>query len=217
MWEVTKDLAVLPKQILVYKLTIKLSKCALFQDLVSFLGTIVFSAGHKSRQRRKRLSKNWQTPSSLGVIRSFIRTCTFLINFKPSLSAITSSLYATAARSSFEWNQKYQQEFEAVNILILFALVIRHADSNRSFVIACDASYFAIASVLLQAENKGVKRPVGYFSRKLAAEEIKTIIYDEDLIEVVEFLSHCRYHLIGAHHEFTFRTDHKALLYYRQP
>lgn len=153
---------------------------------MSLLGNIVFSDGYAIAPGKKAANRDWQTPVSLGELRSFIGTCTFLKIFALSLSAIASPLYAAAARSTFDWNPKGHQEFEAVKALFLSAPVLHHADGNHPFIVSCDASNFSITSALLQADNEGVERPLGYFSKKLSAEELTTMIYDKKLMAVVE-------------------------------
>ena len=212
-----QHLALVLERMLKFNLTIKLSKCAFFQKSVSFLGNIILKDGHAIAPEKEAAIRDWQKPTTVSELRSFIGTCTFLKKFTPRLSELAAPLYAAACAKVLKWTPQCDQAFEAVKNLFLCAPILRHADGNKPFILACDSSNFAIAGVLLQADDDDVEHPVGYFSRKLQSEELNAMIFDKELMAVVESIAHWRYHLQGARHEFKVRTDHKALLYYRAP
>lgn len=156
-----KHLSLVLEHILAYNLTINLRKGAFFKESVFFLGNIGFKGGQSISPEKKAAIRNFQTSCTLEDLLIFIETCKFLKNFTPRLSEIAAPLYAAAACSSIEWNPKCQQEFNEFKALFLKSPVLLHADNQRLFILTCDASNFAIASVILQADGEGVERLMG--------------------------------------------------------
>ena len=79
---------------------------------------------------------------------------------------------------------------------------------NREFILATDASNFAIGAVLSQGEI-GKDLPVAYASRTINESELKYSVIEKELIVIVWSVKHFRHHLFGR--RFTIVTDHKPL------
>ena len=72
-----------------------------------------------------------------------------------------------------------------------------------------DASKYQLGCALLQEQDDGRLRPVGYWSRTLQPAEKNYSTSERECLGVVWSILHLRPYLEG--HRFTVRTDHEAL------
>lgn len=77
----------------------------------------------------------------------------------------------------FEWGPEKQQAFEAIKELFVSPAVLRHANTSKPFIVACNASKVAMGAVLLQ-EHQGKEHPVAYYSQNFKDAERNWVIYD---------------------------------------
>ena len=110
-----------------------------------------------------------------------------------------------------------QSAFDSVKEILSKAPVLSHPNSTSPFILENDASNFAVGAVLLQADEKGVEKPVCYFSQKMTHAETNYPIYNMELLEIVAAFGEWQYYLLYARHMVTIRTDHKALEYHKAP
>ena len=181
---------------------------------MAFLGNIILENGHAISPKKEAAIRSWKTPTSLTQLRSFLGTCNFLKRFTPHLSDSAAPLYAACGKSSFSWSDKLEAAFQLVKSIMLSSTILRHMDPSKLFVLLTDTSKFAIASVLLQEDNEGFERLVGYFSQKMDSHKLNYMIYEKELLAAVELLLYWQHHLQSARHPFIVCTDHKALTYY---
>jgi hypothetical protein len=79
-------------------------------------------------------------------------------------------------------------------------------DFEKNFVVDCDASSMGFGAVLHQGAG-----PVAFFSRPFAAQHLKLVAYERELIDLVQAVRHWWPYLWG--HHFAIRTDHYSLKY----
>ena len=198
-------------------LFIKPSKCEFFKKEVTWLGNMVLAEGHAVSPSKTEAILNWSTPTTQKQVRCFLGTVIFLKKFSPAISQLAAPLHPlTGNGAKFVWNQEHQAAFEALKQAFVSTPVLRHADVDKPFIVACDSSDVALGAVLLQ-EHDGVEHPVAYFSKKLGQAEQAWMIYDKELAAVHQALLHWRHLLQGARHEFIVRTDHQSLTFFRKP
>jgi hypothetical protein len=86
--------------------------------------------------------------------------------------------------------------------------VLAHPEFDKSFILSCDASNYAISAILSQ-EHEGKERPLSFASRTLNNHEINYNTTEKELLEVVFGIQTHRCFLYGR--RFKFITDHAAL------
>ena len=89
------------------------------------------------------------------------------------------------------------------------APVLAYYDASRPTELWTDASDGAIGGALLQRDEKGAWRPVGYYSRRLSASEVKYGVYHKELLAIRDCLLAFRYYLVGI--SFVCKTDHHSI------
>ena len=84
------------------------------------------------------------------------------------------------------------------------APVLRQPRFKDPFIIDCDASAYAIGTVLQQEGEKGKLHPVAFLSRTLDTTQRNWDIYDKELYAVVHALETWRPYIVGNVHVTTF-------------
>ncbi|KAJ4442427.1 hypothetical protein ANN_04013 [Periplaneta americana] len=112
----------------------------------------------------------------------------------------------------FVWGDIHQAASDRLKKALCSDLVLRLPDFSKPFVLQCDASDLAIASVLNQ-DIGGELAPIGYASRKLTPLENKYPIYERECLAVIFGCEKFRSFLENK--EFVVHTDSEALSYLR--
>lgn len=58
-------------------------------------------------------------------------------------------MYAACAANKFQYDKRCEETFECIKALLLTNSFLLHTDSQKQLILACDASNFFIAAVLL--------------------------------------------------------------------
>jgi hypothetical protein len=90
-------------------------------------------------------------------------------------------------------------------------------DVSTPFFVMSDTSLTATGAMLMQKDSNGDLHPCAYLSKTLSSAERNYDIYDRKLLTVIHALEEWRHYLLGTAHVVTVLTDHKNLMYFRQP
>lgn len=88
----------------------------------------------------------------VGYYRSFCK------NFLSVVAPLTDQV-------KFVWSDKAHCAFENVKSFLCCSPVLAAPQFDQPFVLQVDASYVGAGAVMLQADKKGVERPVGFYSK----------------------------------------------------
>jgi hypothetical protein len=108
------------------------------------------------------------------------------------------------------WITEHEDAFGAVKESLLHAPILALPDPDRPFSVVCDASDFAIACALLQADAEGRERVIAFESRQFKAAEKNYPVHDKELFAMKYALVKFRVHLLGSK-PFVIFTDHASL------
>ena len=187
-------------------------KCEFFQREVAFLGHVVSERGVAVQQHKVEAVTNWPQPRNKREVRAFLVLTGYYRKFIPEYSAIASPLTDLTRESvRFEWREKEQAAFDALKLRLTSAAVLAHPDASRQYVVATDASGFALSGVLMQDQPDGTRRPIAYFSRKLNSAEKRYPTHDKELLAIVRAVEHWRCYLEGSAHPVLLLSDHRSL------
>ena len=198
-----------------YGLYAKYEKCVFEQPSVEFLGYIITCDGISMDQRKVAAIQEWQPPTRVRDVQSFLGFANFYRRFIKGFSSIVQPLVALTRKDRpFTWTSAEQTAFVSLKSAFMTAPVLLHPNPTKPFIVETDASDFAIGAILSQPDEDGVEHPVAYYSRKFAAPEINYPIYDKELAAIISAFEEWRPYLIGAQHRIQVITDHKNLLYF---
>ena len=96
-------------------LCLKPKKCNLFQRQVTFLGHLVNASGVQCDPEKVAAVVNWEAPSDVTGVRSFLGFCNYYRKFIRSFAQIASPLTALTEKGmSFVWSDECQVAFQTI-------------------------------------------------------------------------------------------------------
>ena len=115
----------------------------------------------------------------------------------------------------FFWNEEQEKAFHLLKNNLTSESVLGFYDPNKSVELITDASDFAIAGILLQADKNNFKRPIVYISRSLTDRESKYSVMEKEALALVWAIEKLHVYLYGKH--FNATVDHKPLKFIFNP
>jgi hypothetical protein len=213
-------------------LFVKLSKCAFFQDEVTFVGHTLHKGCIKPDARKVKMIMDWPVPKSVKELRSFLGMVNFCRRFIPQFSTRSRHLTdliktekkrrinkakwikskgPTNKSVPWVWTVEHDKEFKFLREALCEYPVLRLPDQSKTFTVTTDASHYALGAVLLQTFDDGI-HPVGYFSKKLNGAALNYTTHDKEMLAIIKAIEFWRHYLFGAH--FKVLSDHVTLKYF---
>jgi hypothetical protein len=195
-----------------HKMYAKFSKCEFWLEKISFLGHILTAEGVAVDPGKVETVSNWQQPTNVSEIRSFLGLAGYYQRFIEGFSKIARPMTELLKKEKkFNWTESCEKSFQELKRRLTTAPVLTLPDIQRDFIVYCDASRQGLGCVLMQDENVVV-----YASRQLKPHEQNYPTHDLEFAVVVHALKIWRHYLIGNKCEIY--TDHKSFKYiFTQP
>ena len=163
-----------------------------------------------------RAIKDWEAPSNVKGVRSFLGFANFYRRFIKDYSRLAAPLTRLTGDVTWRWGSQEQQAFEKLKEIFVTEPVLAQWDPSRETVLETDASGYAVAGVLSQYDDQGLLRPVAYFSKKMTSAQANYEIHDKELLAVI--LSIAEWDgMLRSLDRFIVITDHKNLEYFGKP
>jgi hypothetical protein len=143
---------------------------------------------------------------TLRALRGFLGLTGYYRKFIANYGSIARPLTALLKREAFRWSPEAETAFQCLKQALITAPVLQLPDFSKQFVIECDASGSGFGAVLHQGDG-----PIAFFSRLVAAHQVKLPAYERELIGLVKVVRHWRPYIWGRF--FTIHTDHFSLKY----
>ncbi|XP_075489516.1 LOW QUALITY PROTEIN: uncharacterized protein LOC142528360 [Primulina tabacum] len=184
-----------------------LKKCDFCTSKLVFLGFVVSSQGIQVDEDRVSAIRDWQTPASVGQVRSSHGLASFYRRFVKDFSTLAAPMTAVIKKNiPFHWGEEQEKSFNIIKQKLINAPLLVFSDFSNIFEIECDGSGVGIGGVLMQGG-----RPVAYFSEKLNGAALNYPTYDKELYTLVRTLEMWQHYLRPK--EFVIHTDHESLKY----
>ena len=193
-----------------------IDKCEFYTTEVNYLGLIITSNGIRMDPHKVSAVQQWETPTCVQDVQSFIGFANFYRRFIHGFSSIVAPMIATVKKDTkFEWTSACQKVFDLLKKRFTTAPILAHFDYEKECIVETDASDNASAGVLSQYNSENGKlHPVAFFSRKHSAQEINYEIYDKELLAIIKALEEWRPMLEGAGLPIKVLTNHRNLQYF---
>lgn len=195
-----------------HKLYAKFSKCEFWLKEVAFLDHIISENGISVNLSKVQEVMDWQPPTSVHEVRSFLGMAGYYRRFIPDFSKIAKPMTSLLQKEhKFVWTEECEAAFRTLRELLTTAPVLAQPDIEKPFEVYCDASKTGLGCVLMQEG-----RVIAYASRQLRKHEVNYPTHDLELAAVVHALKIWRHYLLG--NVCNIYTDHKSLKYiFTQP
>ena len=129
----------------------KFSKCEFWLDNVKFLGHTISSEGISVDPTKVQEVMDWEPPTSVHQIRSFLGLAGYYRRFIPDFSRIAKPMTELLKKGvKFVWDDKCEEAFQTLKARLTTAPVLATPDSTKSFDVYCDASGTGLGCVLMQ-------------------------------------------------------------------
>ena len=196
------------------RLYCKLSKFAFEFTEVDFLGFVVGTGGLKISPKRISTIMDWPTPRTPQQLQQFLGFTNFYRQFIRQYSKKSAGMSnlrkKEATQKIFNFDTNALKSFENIKDSFKLSHMLQQWDPNLQGILETDASGGGISGILSQRHN-GEKRPVAFWSRKLQPEETRYGTPDQELLTVVDALTHFRVYLEGVQHTVKIYSDHTNL------
>jgi len=150
---------------------------------------------------------DWEAPTSVPVIHSFLGLAGYYRRFIPEFSKIAKPMTELLKKGvKFYWSNQCEEAFQKLKTLLTSAPILAQPNTTKPFDVYCDASGTGLGYVLMQ-EN----RVIAYVSRSLKHHEENYPTHDLELVAIVHALKIWRHYLLGT--LCNIYTDHKSLKY----
>ena len=167
-----------------HQLYAKFSKCEFWLHEVGFLGHVLNAEGLSVDPTKIQAVTEWQTPSNVKEVRSFLGLAGYYRRFVEGFSSIARPMTQLLKKEKkFECTPKCEESFQELKRRLTTAPVLATLDIHKEFVIYCDASRTGLGGVLMQEG-----RVVAYLSRQLRPHEENYATHDLELAAVVHAL-----------------------------
>lgn len=190
-------------------------KCAFATKEVKYIGFIIKAGeGIACDPEKLRAIREWEAPSQLKGVRSFLGFCNYYRNFIPNFTTIAEPLLRLTKKDvPFQWDNYQEEAFQRLKKCFEEVPILAPWDPEKKTIVEADCSGFATGGVLSQENSQGVRRPVAYTSKKLSPAEYNYEIHDKELLAIIRCLEAWRPELRSCD-IFTILTDHKNLEYF---
>jgi len=194
-------------------LKVKISKCSLFKERISFLGHMVSAAGIDAQEEKIQSIQDWPVPKCVRDVRAFFGLASCYRKFVQNFASIAEPLSALTKKGvRFSWSPEAQQAFERLKRALAETVTLAYPQPNQTFILDIDASDVAVGAILSTTVD-GVERPIAFFSRVMNSAERNYCPTRRELIAVIAGLQHFCHYLVGA--TVILRTDHYSLKWLR--
>jgi hypothetical protein len=146
-----QHLRVVLEKLRIHKLYAKFSKCEFWLERVAFLGHILTAEDVAVDPEKVEAISNWQQPTNVSEIRSFLGLAGYYRRFIEGFSKIARPMTELLKKEKkFAWTESCEKSFQELKQRLTTALVLTLPDIHRDFVIYCDASRQGLGCVLMQ-------------------------------------------------------------------
>jgi len=164
-----------------HQLYAKFDRCEFWLNEVMFLGHVISAEGIFVDPRKVEVVVNWERPTNVTEIQSFLGLAGYYRRFIEGFSIIVTPLmHLNRKEVKFDWSKEYERSFKELKKKITTAPVLALPSVTEGFVVYSDASRKGLGCVLMQHG-----KVIAYPSRQLKPHEVNHPVHDLELTVVV--------------------------------
>lgn len=196
-----------------YKL--KLSKCELAREKVTFTGMDASAAGVHVSDSKKNSVKKLVPPRTVSDCQSLLGFVSFLRAHVPYYCDIVGPIQTLTrmgpgrADVTEGWTPTHDVALQTLKDLLLDEQVLAYPNPNIPYELFTDASSHHMSGVLMQRDEQKHRRPIGYWSKGFKGSQLLWSALVKEARAIREAVKHFDVFIRGC--EVVVRCDHKPL------
>ena len=115
------------------------------------------------------------------------------------------------------WGKLEMQQFKKLQEMVMTSPILQLPREGAKFRVETDTLDVAMGTMLSQSINGSKWHPVAFQSKTLREHEVNYLTYDKELLAIVRVTQEWRHILLSGEQPFEILTDHRNLVYYRDP
>jgi hypothetical protein len=192
-------------------LKLKPSKCCFFTQRVNYLGHVVTDKGVAPDPAKVEAITKWHAPTNIKELRGFLGTTgyyrSFIRDYSDKAAPLTEMLKKGVI---YSWTPDRQKPFCTLKNALVSQPIHSYPTRKDPFILDCDASNFALGSVLSQVQD-GREKVIAYCSKNLNECQRHYCTTKRELYAIKYSVQYFKPYLKGR--PFLIRTDHSALVW----
>ena len=198
-----------------YKIKVKVSKCELFRDEVTFLGHVINRNGIRKSPEFVEKVNNAKKPETVREMRKFLGLVNFQRKFVKNCSMLTAPLTKWTVGNKgkkIEWNDDMEQAFVTLKKEVVRDVLLSYPDYSEGaskMELFVDASGTGCGAYLMQRQQE--YKVIAYASMTFSDTQRRYSATDRELAALRWGIKNFRCFLAGA--PFILVTDCKPLIY----
>ncbi|KAM4066712.1 reverse transcriptase (RNA-dependent DNA polymerase) [Hirsutella rhossiliensis] len=163
---------------------------------------------------KQRAIREWEAPTTVKGVRSFLGFANYYRIFIPDYAKITQSLDALLKKgTAFRWGRAENEAFQELKRRFCESPVLKQWDPSLPTFLETDCSGYALGGVLSQEGPDGRRHACAFFSKRLSPAEYNYPIHDKEMLAIMRCLDNWNAELRSCG-PFTILTDHRNLEYF---
>ena len=193
------------------QLALNWEKCHFMVTEGIVLGHKISATGLEVDQSKISIIKTLAPPTTVKSIRSFLGHAGFYRRFIKDFSKIARPLCRLLEKDTkFNFDDSCKDAFEEIKIRLVQAPIMAAPDWDQEFEVMCDASDFAMGSILGQRKEK-IFRAIYYASRTFNEAQENSSTIEKEMLAIVFACEKFRPYILGSH--VIVHTDHATIKY----
>ncbi|KAM4063727.1 reverse transcriptase (RNA-dependent DNA polymerase) [Hirsutella rhossiliensis] len=175
------------------------------------LGSSSTQERNRLRPEKQRAIREWEAPTTVKGVRSFLGFANYYRIFIPDYAKITQSLDALLKKgTAFHWGRAENEAFQELKRRFCESPVLKQWDPSLPTFLETDCSGYALGGVLSQEGPDGRRHACAFFSKRLSPAEYNYPIHDKEMLAIMRCLDNWNAELRSCG-PFTILTDHRNL------
>lgn len=192
------------------RLKIKPSKCKFCYSEIDTLGFVINKEGIRPNDRHLEAVRNMPSPKNTDNVHKANGLFSFFHRFMKGYSVYSAPIRELLKDNvQFQWNEERESIFRDLKNQLTSAPILAIYNPKRETELHCDACSRGFGAMLLQRQDCGRMKPVGYFSKSMTPAESILHSYELETLAVVYAAERFEIYLSGI--PFTIFTDCEAL------
>ncbi|CDF38075.1 unnamed protein product [Chondrus crispus] len=187
--------------------------CEFFVEKIKYLGHVVRPGTLEVDVARTAALEQVQYPRTQTQLRSFLGLCNVYRRFVPHYAKIARPLNQLLKKGQpvqlEGFDEPCKKAFHKLKDAILAPPVLALPKKDLPYSVDTDASDYQIGAALFQTHPDAQRKPIGFFSKTLAAAERNYSVSEKECLAVIWAVQTLRPYLYGEH--FVVHTDHASL------